>query len=344
MNRDNRLTQTACNSITFLLCVLVLFTTAGCTDIEIESEVDTAITLIEQQRLLRHVTSLTAFGPRSSKHPAALDRTLQYIEMQLLSYDVRFEEELLTLARDDTIPGAGMVNLIAVFPGIETADEIFEIGAHYDTVEGTPGADDNASGIAALLEIARVLSVLPNRRTIRLCFFAQEEDGLGGSTRHVLNMKQRNEKLAGTLILEMIAYTNQAPGSQASPIRIPLLFSPPDTGNFIAVVGNFRSGSIGNLFEAAVTRHVPELRLFSINRLGAFFQDAVRSDNKPYWDHDYKAVMLTDTANFRNPHYHRPSDTADTLDYEFLRNVARASLATAIRWSGLSFTPNRKDK
>jgi hypothetical protein len=116
-------------------------------------------------------------------------------------------------------------------------------------------------------------------------------------------------------------------------VRIPLILSPPDVGNFIVVVGNWSSGGLGNRFESAIDRYVPELDYFSLNRLGGFLKDAVRSDHYPYWEADLKGLMITDTANFRNPHYHRPSDTPETLDPLFLRNVARAAAATMMEWA-----------
>ena len=228
----------------FRLTLLFYFTLAftlvtGCTDTGTDTEIARSVALIEKQRLRHHIESLTTIAPRSVGHPESLRSTVQYIKTQLSSHAIIVNEEPLAVPGENTMPDNHMVNLIAVFPGSDTDEAFFEIGAHYDTVETTPGADDNASGIAALLEIARVLSGLPNRRTIRLCFFAQEEDRLVGSTRHVSNMNQRNEKPAGTLILEMIAYTDNRPGSQASPARIPLVLWPPDTEDFIAVVGNF---------------------------------------------------------------------------------------------------------
>ncbi|MDT8386852.1 MAG: M20/M25/M40 family metallo-hydrolase [Thiogranum sp.] len=304
---------------------------SGCADTATDKAISQSVALIDPQRLRGHVENLAALGPRSSEYPAALQHTLAYIRMKLDDYRVDVREEALAATAESS-----MVNLIVVFPGDHADKTVLEFGAHYDTVATTPGADDNASGVAALLEIARVLSDLPNRRTIRLCFFAEEENGREGSIQHVRNLTLRNEKLAGAVILEMVGYTNSTPGSQGSPVRIPLLFWPPDTGDFVAVVGNFTSGSLGNRFESAAARYVPELPLFSANRLGGLFEDALRGDHKPYWDQNYKAIMLTDTADFRNPHYHRPTDTPDTLDYEFLTAITRAALATAITWSGLA--------
>ncbi len=99
------------------------------------------------------------------------------------------------------------------------------------------------------------------------------------------------------------------------------------------MVGNLRSGGLGNRFEHAAERYVPSLSYFSANRVGGFFRDALRSDHKPYWDKGYRAIMLTDTANFRNPHYHRATDLPDTLDYDFLYRVTQAIAATLLTWS-----------
>jgi hypothetical protein len=93
------------------------------------------------------------------------------------------------------------------------------------------------------------------------------------------------------------------------------------------VVGNLRSGGLGNRFENALLSYAPTLPYFSANRVGGFFRDALRSDHKAYWDSGYRAIMLTDTANFRNPHYHQPSDTTETLNFDFLQRIAQATAA-----------------
>jgi aminopeptidase YwaD len=200
-------------------------------------------------------------------------------------------------------------------------------------VAGSPGADDNASAVAAMLEIARIMAGLDLRYTVRFCFFALEESGRDGSRLHVRRMHERDEDLEGAIILEMIGYATDRPDTQATPARVPLLFWPPTTGDFVAVVGNFRSGGLGNRFERAAATYVPQLPYFSANRLGGWFRDALRSDHKPYWDQGYRAIMLTDTANFRNPHYHRPEDTVETLNFEFLQWVTRATAATLLEWA-----------
>jgi len=222
------------------------------------------------------------------------------------------------------------VNIIAEHSGSKAHAAILELGAHYDTVATSPGADDNASGVAAVLEVARVLSQVTMKPTVRFCFFAREEDGRDGSRYHVQQVQDRNESLDGAIILEMVGYATERPETQRTPARIPWLFSPPTTGNFVAVVGNLRSGGLGKRFENALTVYVPALPYFSAKRVGGFFRDALRSDHKPYWDNGYRAIMLTDTANFRNPHYHRPTDTTDTLNFDFLQQVTQATAATLL--------------
>jgi len=209
------------------------------------------------------------------------------------------------------------------------------VGAHYDTVRNCPGADDNGSGVAGVLEIARVLVDHRPERTVRMCFFAAEEVGLVGSRAHVERiLADSSRRVDGLLDLEMIGYRVHEQGSQDAPVRIPLIASIPQQGDFILVAGNFQSGGLGNIFEGCVDRYVPGLKYFSANRIAGFFGDAARSDHYPYWQAGLRGIMLTDTANFRNPHYHRRTDTIDTIDFEFLCAVSRATAAALIEWGG----------
>jgi len=140
-------------------------------------------------------------------------------------------------------------------------------------------------------------------------------------------------RVAAFVSLEMIGYTSAEEGSQKTPVRVPLLLEPPTVGNFIAVVGNLRSGWIGNVFERAADVYVPDLPYYSLNRIGGFFGDAARSDHQAYWERGLHGLMLSDTANFRNPHYHSANDTIDTLDFAFMRRVSQAALAMALEWA-----------
>ncbi|MFQ5643280.1 MAG: M20/M25/M40 family metallo-hydrolase [Thiogranum sp.] len=313
-------------SILFFLSGLTLL--AACTEDIQHKNITTLIGQIDELRLRNHVTALTETGPRPADDAHATRRTADYIRAQLSSFGYQpFAEGPDRVQNRDT---AGFANIIAERAGSTASGSVLEVGAHYDTVAQSPGADDNASGVAAVLEVARILSQARVIPTIRFCFFAREEDGRDGSRYHVQQIRKRNEPLDGAIILEMVGYATQEPDTQGTPARIPWLFSPPTTGNFVAVAGNLPSGGLGNRFERALATYVPTLPLLSANRVGGFFRDALRSDHKPYWDNGYRAIMLTDTANFRNPHYHQPDDTPDTLDYRFLRRITQATAATLL--------------
>jgi len=310
--------------ISFLSCLLLV---GGCTEDAQRKDIADLVDQVDQVRLRSHVAALTEYGPRPAGDMRATHHAVNYIKAQLVSFGYQPFEESPDLTAAQNQAGAGFVNIIAEFSGSRTPPGILELGAHYDTVATSPGADDNASGVAAVLEIARVLSQATMKPTVRFCFFALEEDGRDGSRYHVQQIQARNENMNGAIILEMVGYATERQDTQRTPARIPWLFSPPTTGNFVAVVGNLRSGGLGNHFEKALTTYVPALPYFSANRVGGLFRDALRSDHKPYWDAGYRAIMLTDTANFRNPHYHRPSDTTDTLNFGFLQQITQAIAA-----------------
>ena len=311
--------------LVFLLAAVVI--TTGCTENKPLQDVATLVAGVDQARLSGHITALLEQGPRTRVNEAAIQHSVSYIRSQLTQYGYQPYTEPLA---------GGGVNILAERQGTRSPERILELVAHYDTAVDTPGADDNASGVAALLEIARLLIQAQPDDTIRFCFFAHEEDGFDGSRQHVQGIRERNEPLLGAIILEMIGYATDRPDSQDTPLRIPLLFSPPTTGNFIAVAGNLHSGGLGNRFEQAADMYVPALPYFSANRLAGFLKDALRSDHSSYWENDYKAIMLTDTANFRNPHYHQPSDIPETLNFDFLQNVTRAVLASLLLETAVS--------
>ena len=158
-----------------------------------------------------------------------------------------------------------------------------------------------------------------------------------GSGHHVV-MLQRNksiDQVEGVYVLEMIGYAVDGQGTQATPVRIPFLLNPSRVGDFILVVGNFRSGKIGANFERSIRRYGEGLEYFSVNRMGGFFRDAVRSDHSSYWRADMKAIMITDTANFRNPHYHKQTDVVESLNFEFMEKVCQSVVASLLVEAGI---------
>lgn len=319
----------------FFFVLLLCWTLCACGRTSTDSRVANLVADIKTRGVASHVEELMKIGPRPSSDAEATERTVSYIKDRLTDYGLLVQEEPFSAVSRYSGEKVEHRNLIVQLLGRDERGKVLEIGAHYDTVPGSPGADDNSSGVAAMLEIIRALSKKNFGKTLRFCFFAMEEDGLLGSRHHVRQLEERGEKIEGIIVLEMIGYTSGEPDSQKSPARIPLLFSPPRVGNFISVIGNFRSARLGSMFEDAADGYVPDLEYFSVKRLGGMFKDAGRSDHSPYWDAGMRGLMLTDTANFRNPHYHRPTDTAETLDFGFLARVARTTGAAAAAWAGI---------
>lgn len=227
-------------------------------------------------------------------------------------------------------------NVIATLRGTREPAQVLELGAHYDTVAYSPGADDNSSGVAALLEVARIAAGSRPRKTLRFCFFGAEEVGLKGSQAHVESLRGSQEtRLAGLINLDGVGFTSRGPGSQREPDGVPWYLSLPDEGDFVVVVGKWSSGWLGNLFEGAIDAYAPELPYYSANRIGTYFPDAHRSDHAHYWRAGLPAIFVTDTAEFRSSNYHSPSDLPATLDHAFLEAVTRATAAAALHWAEL---------
>ena len=204
------------------------------------------------------------------------------------------------------------------------------VAAHYDTVQGSPGADDNASGLAVMLEVARCLRDIPLNGPVRFIAFCLEEEDLLGSLAYVSHLKATEQEVRGAIVLECVGFTSIEEGSQFAPPGLPITI--PTTGNFLGIVGNRASVDLAAVIEQATNQRVPDLKTvsFLVPGQGESFPDTRRSDHASFWQHGYPAVMLTDTANFRNPHYHQPTDTLNTLDLAFTDQVARA-VAEAVR-------------
>ena len=201
------------------------------------------------------------------------------------------------------------------------------LGAHYDTVSNSPGADDNASGVAVMLEAARLLSGLPLSVPLVFIGFSQEEQHCLGSTLYAIKAGRAGTRIQGVIVLECVGYASRQPRSQ-KPLR-GLPVAVPDTGNFLGVVGNPEAAALKEGFEKTARRYVPDLPLVSllVPDAGHGFPDTRRSDHSPFWDAGYPALMMTDTADFRNPTYHQPGDTLETLDLSYMVNVTKAIVA-----------------
>ena len=196
------------------------------------------------------------------------------------------------------------------------------VAAHFDTVQGSPGADDNASALAVMLQITRQVRAMKLARPIRFIAFNLEEENLLGSSAYTALLKKNREAIHGAIVLECVGYASHRPNSQKIPPAVPIAV--PTTGNFLAVIGNEQSKPLTSAVVQAMKSHLPIVPLV-VPGNGEKLPDTRRSDHTSFWEQGFPAVMLTDTANFRNPNYHRPTDTSDTLDYETLARVAAAS-------------------
>ncbi|HEX6813650.1 MAG TPA: M20/M25/M40 family metallo-hydrolase [Planctomycetota bacterium] len=333
-------------SFSWLLPMLV----AAC-GITPHADVQALVAAVSEAKLIAHVEALCAIGPRPEYDRRATAATLDLLETELRSYgyeprrepfDALMQEWKEATAEDGTRirvltarQGVKHHNLIAEKRGQgPQAATVCELGAHFDSVPYGPGADDNGSGVAAVLEVARLCATVPTDKTIRFVFYAMEEEGLVGSKAHVEELVRQERESEAALVLDMVGFASSAPDSQQSPVRIPLLAPVPYVGDFILDAGNFSSGWLGNLFEACIDAYVPELPYFSVNRLAGWFADSARSDHASYWAAGIDAILLSDTAEMRNPHYHQASDLPATLDAVFLRRNTQAVLATMLHWAG----------
>ena len=280
---------------------------------------------IDLDRLKNNVEKLTSIGSRfavdenhklSMKRPKARDEKVAFIEKELQSYGYSTRRERFTSGKDSYFPGTEGINIVAFKKG--RTSKVIELGAHYDTA-GVAGADDNISGTVGVIETARLLALSETESSIRFILYDLEEIGLAGSMHHVENLKANSSSVHGAYVFEMIGYTSREKDSQHSPVRIPGIFNPPTIGDFILVVGNLKSVGLAKhyLKQAKTTG----LKTYDAKRIGVLFKDSARSDHKPYWDAKIPAIMITDTANFRNPHYHKHSDEQGTLDFKFMSQV-----------------------
>ncbi len=242
------------------------------------------------------------------------------------------------------------VNVIGIKEGLTTPDEWIVVSGHYDHVAGCPGADDNGAAVAGLLEIARVLAPASFDRTIVLACWDEEEIGLKGSGAWATQQAEAGREIVSSLVLETMGYTCDEPECQRMPLGFDLMFpeqaeafkAGDQSGDFIVLIADTAS----NESAAAMVDHAAEIDLpimhieMSEELMGSpMLLDLFRSDHASFWYNDYPAIMITDSANFRNPNYHCPDadhmDTADTLDGPFAVKVSKATAYAAAQLAGV---------
>ena len=217
------------------------------------------------------------------------------------------------------------VNVQAQRPGTDPQAGAILVAAHYDSVVNSPGADDNVSGVAGVLAVARLLGDRPTPRTLKIALFDQEEVDFGGSYAYVAQAANI-ENLEGVINLEMIGYTCQVIGCQRQPSSFTVA-TPTDRGDFVAVVGDTEHLPLLRAFEQNHGTRLPFLSL-PVPLKGILTPIVLSSDHTPFWQKNIGAVMVTDTAYLRNPHYHRASDTPETLDRSFFVAVTQMVVNT----------------
>ena len=268
-----------------------------------------------RDNLHRHVLAV-ASRERHAMEQVNLEAAAHYIESALAALGYRVATQHFEVA-------TGPVRNIEVeLAGAARAEEIIVVGAHYDSVVGVAGANDNGSGVAAVLELARMFKGAAPARTLRFVLFVNEELPFYrtldmGSRRYAARSKHQGENIVAMFSLETIGYYSDERGSQRYPF--PLSFFYPDTGNFLAFVSNFASRPLLHDALSAFRRHAA----FPSEGVAAHasIQGVDWSDHWPFWDEGYPALMVTDTAPFRYPHYHTREDTPDKVDYERLARV-----------------------
>ena len=228
-------------------------------------------------------------------------------------------------------------NIIATLEGTYKVKERILLGAHYDAAWGSPGADDNASGVAVLLEAAEILSRQELGRTVEFAAFTLEEPQpqtihfLIGSETFAREAKRSNISYQAVLILESVGYTDEGEGGQIVPLLVRATV--PKKGTFLGVIANNRSKAVMDAFHRISREYVPELITvpYKVPLSGRFIPETRFSDHASFWNAGYPALMLTDTAMFRNPHYHTYHDRFETLDFAFITNVTKAVLSVILK-------------
>jgi Zn-dependent M28 family amino/carboxypeptidase len=274
--------------------------------------------------LRRHVSRLAGhIGERHMWRPGSLERSADYIESEFLASGYR------PVRHNYTAYGRRVCNLVAVKPG--RVDDTIVIGAHYDSVPGSPGADDNASAVAGLLELARLIQPGGNSSTIHFVAFANEESpcfgsDYMGSMRYARFLKESGTRVAFMVCLEMIGFFDKRL-TQRYPLKF-LRHWYPEKADFIGVVSNLESARIAWSLTAKM-RAAADIRVACL--VAPLPVGGVeRSDHSAFWHYGFKALMITDTAQYRNKHYHKETDTPDTLDFNAMTQVVTALHAAIV--------------
>ena len=277
-----------------------------------------------QTRLTRHVYTLAGeIGERNIFKPRALSAAKNYIveQWEQQGYKVTLQ--------DYVVKGVTCSNIEITQAGTVDDKDMILIGAHYDSVQGSPGANDNGSGVAALLELSRMFTTVTSKHAVRFVAFVNEEPPFFywdkmGSMIYAKAARQRKDKIRFMVSLETIGYYPTSPGSQHYPPLFKRFY--PDRGDFIAFVSNLKSRRIMR----AAARTFREHSNFPLQHLATFslIPGVGWSDHLSFWRNGYRAFMVTDTALYRYPYYHSAQDTPEKVDYEPFTKVTEGLFRT----------------
>lgn len=317
------------SALAFVIVFLITFMTNPVISTSERSIASTS--QVSPDLLKGHISHLAAEQFRNLQNPKSLERAADYIKSQWQSMGYEVKEQIFE------VDGKQAKNLIAVYmsEGASDLDRIV-IGAHYDVCDDLPGADDNASGVAGLLELSRLLKEQKPKvsKRIELVAWTLEEPPHFatehmGSFHHAKSLSEGKIKVSLALSLEMIGYFSDEPNSQTFPIAA-LSLAYPTTGNFISVVGSTSSWLLTRKVKAAMKKS-SKIPVYSINAPG-FVQGIDYSDHRSYWHFGYPALMITDTSFYRNSNYHTDWDRPETLNYEKMAEVVKGVYGILESW------------
>ena len=273
----------------------------------------------------KHINKLAVeIGPRPVTNEQSIKKTEKYITSYFENIGLEVKQQQYKYDNYD------IANVIAGSQKNLLSPKYYVIGAHYDSVPETYGADDNASGVAVLLELARYTIQEKISLPVRFVAFTAEEPPTfnthhQGSKVFVKSVNKKEDEILGAIILEMVGYTSN---EQVYPLVLKWM-GYPSKGNFIGIVGNRKSKKFGqSIFQCFKKNEQLPVETLFVPFNGWILPDTRLSDHSPFWDAGLPAVMITDTAFFRNPNYHTPKDTFDTLDYFFMAELVKSLLIT----------------
>lgn len=300
-------------------------------DDKFEINIEDIVAAADSNRLRANLEFLEGVRNRTT-NPTHLQETKDSIENTFVN--AGFKTEIYTFMRGNYTAH----NFLGTLQGSSEDSEYFLLGGHYDTVTNSPGADDNGSAIAGMMEAIALMKDYNFKKSIKFVGFDLEETGLEGSTNFVTNSLRADESLLGFLNFEMIGYFTNEPFTQQFPAGFEAIFpaaaaqvnADSARGNFITVVGNQTHSGLADSFVVASQKYVPELKTLKVISpgMGTLVPDLLRSDHGPFWFAGLPALMLTDGSEFRNPNYHTINDKVETLNFTFMNNVVKAAVAT----------------